>query len=355
VPEAPGLLVIRADAGPDLGLGHVLRCLALAQAWRGRGGRVLFAGRIAAADLAGRLAAEGMGVVDFPEPREDAGPAALDALLRARQEPGWADPARPAWVVLDGYLLGGGWQSGLRGLGCRVLAVEDFPRVPRCAAHLLLDHGLGAEERGHMLAPGGRLLAGPAYRLLRREFLERRPTPRPAPERARRLLVTLGGADKANVSLLAISALQDLGNDAPAADVVVGGANPHLASLEAQAARGGNISLVRGADMPGLMAQADLALTAGGGACCELAFMGVPMLAVVVADNQAEGVRHMARAGMLRSLGRREDLDRAALAAALAGAAADRALRQRLSDAGRTVVDGRGPERVVDAMLAVGD
>ena len=103
-------------------------------------------------------------------------------------------------------------------------------------------------------------------------------------------------------------------------------------------------------DMPDLMARADLAVSAGGSTCWEMAYMGLPNLVLVLADNQRPIAERLAAAGVSLNLGDARRLDPADLAAALDDLVRDRARRRAMAAAGRTLIDGRGAERVLDSL-----
>jgi spore coat polysaccharide biosynthesis predicted glycosyltransferase SpsG len=217
----------------------------------------------------------------------------------------------------------------------------------------VLNHNLYAEPGPYVRrSAGSELLLGSSYTLLRREFTASPAQPRSAPTRAGRLLITLGGADPANFTSTALAALahvQDM-----EALVIVGGSNPHRASIDrAASALGKRVTIVTAVDdMPARMAWADLAVTAGGSTCWELLYMGVPALVVVLADNQILVAQAVARHGAGLDLGRSTGIDAAGLGVAIAQLACDQRVRHAMAHAGQALVDGHGAERVTDAMLA---
>src|SRR5262249_23119014 len=142
------------------------------------------------------------------------------------------------------------------------------------------------------------LLLGTRYALLRREFFRARPTDRAHAPRAQKLLVTVGGGDPNNCThtiLEGVAVIEDL------TTIAVGGpSNPRATELEQLAQRtGGRIIVQRNPpDMSHLMAWADIAISAAGNTCWELAFMGLPMLLVVLAENQRPGATSLDTLGL---------------------------------------------------------
>lgn len=333
-----GTLVLRADADERIGTGHVMRCLALAQAWRAVGGRAVFAVRRAPTALLVRLRDEGCEVERLDNAPSNDETGVVAGLAR-----------HAAAVVVDGYGFGPAYVDALQEAGARVLYVDDDGRHGPYRADLVLDQNAFATAAMYTdRAPATRLLLGPRYALLRREFLRHRDAPRAAEAIARRVLVTLGGADPTGVTATVLAAAERV--DVPLElDVVVGVANPRRDAVIAQAERARHVTRVLTAvdDMPERMGLADFAVAAAGATTLELAFMGVPSLLVAIADNQAPVAPAMAAAGCAVDLGRAEALDPDGLAAAMTALASDVGRRQAMSDAGRRLVDGDGAARVV--------
>jgi len=169
---------------------------------------------------------------------------------------------------------------------------------------------------------------------------------------AKKILVTMGGADSGNVTRKVMGALRLTKISGLKVDVVVGPANPHLAGLRSVAAASGcDMRLTRdAADMPRRMAWADLAVTSGGVTCRESACVGLPTIVGISASNQSGNVRGMCAAGAVVSVGSWKRAGVGRIAAAIESVARDADRRRRLSRAGRALVDGRGAERVLDAM-----
>jgi UDP-2,4-diacetamido-2,4,6-trideoxy-beta-L-altropyranose hydrolase len=337
-------LLIRADGSPQIGLGHVMRCLALAQAWQDRGGTACFV-RAGTADVFDeRLAAEGVGLRRIgcvTGSAEDADAArALARELNA------------AAVVLDGYHFNTAFQARLRGDAVKLLCVDDNAHAGEYVADWVLNQNLHAEPALYARrAPHTRLLLGTQLALLRREFTRWRDWPRETPARIRRLLVTLGGSDPDNVTGTVIAALERLSLSDLEVVVVVGGASLHYETLRASLRLPGASLRRNVSDMPELMRWADLAVTAGGSTCWEAACLGLPLCSLVIVENQLASARRLASTGAAEVIepgGAGWDTDK--LAGVLNDLAHNSARRAQMTTVGRALVDGRGAERVAAIM-----
>jgi len=196
---------------------------------------------------------------------------------------------------------------------------------------------------------GTRLVLGPKFTLLRREFMANRSPARAVPDKARKLLVTLGGADADNVTKKVIDALDGTSFEVR---VAVGGSNPHLSSLReaAQEVSRGDTKVdlvIDPSDMSELMAWADMAVAAGGSTSWELAHFGLPTVFIILASNQEQIARELERQGFGICLGDHSKLDLHFLREALNRLAANPKLRAAFAARGREIVDGLGAERVV--------
>lgn len=337
-------LVIRADASAQIGAGHVMRCLALAEAWvRAEAGPVTAASIALPDSLRRRLIDAGVDVVDHPGP---AGSAADLAALRALVQ------SAPTACVLDGYAFGRDYQREVQ-RAALTLVVDDGHRAEGFAADLLLDQNLGA-DRAHYaaLAPGAELLLGTEFALLRSEFLA---AGRPGrPRTGRRVLVTLGGSDPAGLSEGAARALSEHPGGAERIDVclVLGGSNPR-ADAVAAALADTPVQVLRDArNMPELMAQADLAVAAAGSTCWELCYSALPAVLVVVADNQRDIAAQLHAAGAALNLGWHEAVSPGQVASAVRTLLEGAPARAALSTAAARLVDGQGADRVATRLRA---
>jgi UDP-2,4-diacetamido-2,4,6-trideoxy-beta-L-altropyranose hydrolase len=342
--SAPRTLILRTDASARAGTGHVMRCLALAEAWQAAGGKARLLLAHEPGPLSERLQVAG---VAHEKVAAEAGSLA-DALATAQR----ARAAGALWVVVDGYHFGPDYVRALEAAGLRVLQIDDHAHQPAYPADIVLNHAAGVEPTAYeRRGPWTEPLLGSRYALLRSEFVPWIRRTRPVPSEARRILVTLGGSDPDNATERVLAALEPVQGPLDV-DVVVGPANAHAERLRAAAARSPHTTRVheRPAHLPQLMAEADLALAAGGGTAWELAALGVPTLLLVLADNQRGVAAALARAGAAVDLGWHADASPDRLAQAVQDLIPDAARRAQMSAAGRALVDGDGAQRVVDAL-----
>lgn len=338
-------LIVRADASVEVGTGHIMRCLALAQAWQDAGGKAVFLLTLETPWLDTRLQSEGMAIVHLPvEPGSDE-----DAIHTANL----VKQMGATWVVVDGYHFGAVYQRRVKEGGSGVLFIDDIGSADRYCADLILNQNIHAHEGLYTnRAPYTRLLLGSRYVLLRREFLKWRSWKREIPEVACKVLVTLGGSDPNNVSLKAIQALQQVGIDGLEGRVVVGGSNPHYEALKASL-RGSQTDIrleANLADMPELMAWADVGISSGGSTVWELAFMGLPSVILVLAHNQEEVTQMMEEREVFLSVGYGNDAKIEDISRELMNLLLNRDMRYKLSHNCFALVDGLGGARVIEAL-----
>lgn len=341
-----GRLAIRADADATIGAGHVMRCLALAQAWKRSAGEVtfLFAGE--PPPISTRLRSEGMAVESLSCVRGGADDA-FQTVARCRA-------IGPEWIVVDGYPFDAAYYEALKQSGLGLLAIDDYAHAGRYRVDFVLNQNVYATPslypaRGEETE----LLLGARYLLLREEFLEWTNWQRNHPTVARRVLVTLGGGDTITTMLMVIDGLIEVGRQDLEVKLLCGHLNPNRASI-AKAAEVAPFHLeVASAtdDMPSLMAWADLGISAGGSTCWEMAFMGLPALALILADNQQPVVRELDRQGVVISLASPGESTRDDLARNARALLADPSRRAAMSRSGRALVDGQGASRVVNKLL----
>ncbi len=318
-------------------MGHLVRSAALAAELRQRGWATWLASRAIPPSFAEQQEASGCGLIRLAGDHE----AEFATMSRTLGD-------RAAWIVLDHYGLGADWLEGARRIAEARLVLDDLhDRKFECEI-VVNPWFVGGRAAYAELAPDARLLLGPAFALIRSEFLAARGS---APARSfdavRRILISLGGSDPDGATGRVID------------EVLVSAPWVEVDVLLGHAARTARVPATDRVhvhldppDVPALMAAADLAVGAGGGMTWERCAMGLPSLIVAVADNQREQSEMVAASGAARYLGPLATLEPGAIAAAVASVL-EADVRGEMARFGQTLVDGLGCVRVADQMEGV--
>ena len=339
---SPPLAVLRADATPETGAGHVMRCLAIGAALGRRGVRCVLATRAGTARTIAAEWLEAIERIELPD-REDHEVEAIRAI-----RPDGADI-----LIVDHYERGRDFEIALRPWVERLLVVDDAASRDHCC-DLLVNSAPGFTRADYdARMPGDALaLLGPAYAPLRPSFEQLRPASlaqRNEPRPVERIVIAFGATDPVGMTVRVLDSLARLALEV-AIDVVLGAASPHAAAVRRRA---GAMKRVRvhdsGNELAPLLAAADFAIGAAGVGAWERCALGLASLAVPIVDNQA------AVAAALREAGAAcvvpfEGLTDASLDAALSAQLEDAASRAAQTRAGAALVDGLGGRRIVQAL-----
>jgi UDP-2,4-diacetamido-2,4,6-trideoxy-beta-L-altropyranose hydrolase len=345
VNREPVLVALRADADTATGLGHVLRCLALAEALHAAGARTLLITRAPGPAVIERARISGVALRKLPSattPVDDAAQT-LEAL----------GDEMPAWLVVDHYALDARWHDAIaEATAARIAAIDDLADRPM-HCEVLIDHNLADNHRrkyGTRLDERAALLGGPRYALLGPMYAC---APRCAPhDPVRSIGIFMGGTDPAQASTIALQAcvLAGFRGKIELVSTTANARHQALATAIAQVP-GAHLSL----DLPDLaafFARHDLQIGAGGGASWERCCIGPPTLAVMTAGNQRASIPALAARGAIATLPDDMPVTPSSLASALASLLADPKRRLALGRRATSLVDGHGARRVALRLLA---
>lgn len=360
-------VAFRTDASVQIGTGHVMRCLTLADAFRESGAECRFICRPHEGHLLELIRRRGHRAVSLPELDVSLDPLSVITAHSAWLGTDWASDAEQTrsafggdvvdWLVVDHYALEQRWEEALRPCYQRLMVIDDLAdRRHNC--DLLVDQNLGrlAEDYCGLIPPEANLLIGPQYALLRPEFSQLRckSLARRHVVEMKHLLITMGGVDKDNATGHVLQALNlcDLPNNLRIS-VVMGPHAPWLENVRAQANRMHRSTqvLVGVSNMAQLMAESDLAIGAAGGTAWERCCLGVPSVVLVLAENQLEGAKAFKAQGAavyVQDIAEIKDYFRLLFASEellmLIG---------NLSRAAAAIVDGQGIPRIMMKVLSV--
>ena len=354
-------IAFRTDASLQIGTGHVMRCLTLADSLRERGATCTFVCRPHAGHLLRLIEQRGHSIVALPAgegtyqvPADPAHAAWLGAhwSADAEQTQQALGNALVEWLVVDHYALDRRWEQALRPHCRKLMVIDDLADRPH-DADLLLDQNLGRTSHDYdgLLAPHTQILIGPRYALLRPEFAQWRAYSLERREQAqlRNLLITMGGVDKDNATGQVLQALQscEMPEDLRIT-VVMGPHAPWLSQVQTLAAQmqWPTQVLVGVSNMAQLMADSDLAIGAAGSTSWERCCLGLPTVMLVLAENQNTGARalHEASAAeVVRCVGEIRNSISTLLDQDLSNVKLTSMCR-----AGACITDGRGAAMVAD-------
>ena len=335
-----GTLLIRADASVSAGTGHVMRCFALAQAWQDSGGHCIFAMAESTPAVERRLLENGMEVVRLTAGGGSAEDAKETGHIAAKEN--------APWIVVDGYQFRSAYQSAIKEAGFKLLFIDDNVHAESYSADLVLNQNIHAKASLYAnREPSTRLLLGPRYAMLRREFRRWRNWQREIPATGRKILVTMGGSDPNNLTAKAIDAIRKVSSPGLETVILVGGSNPHLCSVEATIQKESMRLIADAADVPEWMTWADVAVAGAGTTFWEMCFLGLPGILLVIAENQASVAAAADKMGSAWSMGEGTEATSSAIAGKLVELLNSKEQRTSQSEKGRELVDGRGAERVV--------
>ncbi|MFB9985613.1 UDP-2,4-diacetamido-2,4,6-trideoxy-beta-L-altropyranose hydrolase [Mesorhizobium kowhaii] len=315
-------IAFRTDASIEIGTGHVMRCLTLADALRERGAECQFICRLHNGHLMDLIAERGYMAVALPKPPKEAIKACTVPPHAYWLGTDWARDAQETCqaiaavdcLIVDHYGLDRRWEEELRS-ACRLLMIIDdlADRPHNC--NLLLDQSLGRTEQDYngLLSAHAITLLGPDYALLRPEFAELRveSLARRLQPKLEHVLVTMGGVDRENVTGLVLDALDLCTSPTNLRFTVVMGPHaPWLPQVRARALRMQRPTQVLTGvrDMARLMVGSDLAIGAAGSTTWERCSLGLPTIQIALADNQKEMAAVLAKRGAVIGTASKEDL-----------------------------------------------
>lgn len=295
--------VIRVDASDEIGSGHLMRCLTLAQALKDYGISVAFICRELPGNLCDYLEEKEFRVYRLPknaiknniQNNKNIGSHAhwlgvkLEDDIKQTLKILNTDKAGFDWLIVDHYALGEAWEGHMRNYVKKIMVIDDLAdRKHDC--DLLLDQNLykNFETRYDELVPSKcQKLLGSKYALLRSEFVEARKNLRKRNGKIKRILVSFGGYDITNETEKTLKAIQLLERPDLVKDIVVGALNPKKEKVKDLCDTMPNTYYQLQVDnMAELITKSDLAIGAGGATTWERSCLGLPSLIISVSFNQ---------------------------------------------------------------------
>ncbi|WP_180320625.1 UDP-2,4-diacetamido-2,4,6-trideoxy-beta-L-altropyranose hydrolase [Alkalihalobacterium alkalinitrilicum] len=310
---------IRVDASIEIGTGHVMRCLTLANELTRKEAKVYFICRQLSRNLCKYIQKKGFNVFSLPAPQKGKR-LEVDPYVTHSHWLGvnWRTDAKQTkkilvnqkvvdWLIIDHYAIDKKWEEEFRPYVKKIMVIDDLAdRAHDC--DILLDQNLyvNMESRYEGLLPESCIkLLGPKYALLRPEFQKVRKQLKTRDGKVRRILIFFGGTDPSNETMKALEAIKLLNRNDIIVDIVVGSPNPNKEQVKQIAYQMPNVYYYCQIDnIAELMAQADLAIGAGGSTTWERCFLGLPTITIITAFNQVEVITAAETKGIVINLGK---------------------------------------------------
>ena len=355
-------IIFRVDASLCMGIGHLMRCLTLADALRDRGFQIRFICREHKGHLIDQIRHKAIPVTVLPAPfiTDTTGSEDYAAWLGVSQ----ADDAKesiaalnkeePDWLVVDHYGLDVEWEKQLLPHVKKLMVIDDLAnRMHDC--DILLDQNYSIEgelKYAGRVPTSSKLFLGPRYALIRQEYKTYRKTLRDRDGQVKRVLVFFGGSDPDNMTGMALQSLSNFDLKFLQVDLVIGANNQHRDEIERQAEQRLNTIIYDPrSHLADLMAQADLAIGAGGSTTWERMSMGLPTLVVSIAENQKPAAEALGDAGLIYYKGHFSDIKPEQLTESIKLLVANADKLEEVSLKNKLFVDGLGTSRLIEIMF----
>lgn len=348
-------VAFRTDATSQIGTGHFMRCLTLADGLKQRGAHIRFVSRGLPEHLRDMLSAKGIEftLLENEELELPVGELAHSHWLGASQ----AQDAQATiqaladiswdWLVVDHYALDAHWEKVLRASANKIMVIDDIAdRQHDC--DVLLDQNFYADMHTRYVEKVPthcQQLLGPRYALLRDEFRKLRELVKPRTGNVKNILVFFGGVDADNYTGLAIEALPGLAVDIQI-NVVIGAQHPNRLQIEEACAQRGYVCHVQTTRIAELMANADLAIGAAGSASWERCYLGTPSILVTLAENQVGIAKGLDWIGASVYLGSKETVSPQGILNSVKKLIEAPYEVKTISEKAYELVDGKGLDRV---------
>lgn len=345
-------ITIRADSSSIIGSGHIMRCLNLAKALKGRGCEVSF------------LCQKNEGSLnDWLLKEQHFDVFELEETKTFEQERD-ADQSRKIignlkgldWLIVDHYKIDQVWQRRLRDVAQKILVIDDLSDREHDCDAFLNQAVLDSKDNPHQdrVPESCVKFLGPRFALIDPQFLKRRQNMDPGKrsKQIQNIFSFFGGSDKDHFSLKFIEAVQNNKNRNLNYHLIVGRQTPGAEKILKEAGENDQIKTYHSIkDMAGFISTMDLFVGSGGMITWERCCLGVSGIVVSMADNQYHFSKTLGDQGCHVFLGRHQDINSKQLAEAIDALLLNSDQICNMSKKSFELVDGQGVDRIVRFLL----
>ncbi len=319
-------IFFRVDASKDIGMGHLMRSLGLAEQAKCRGYSVAFITTPYLKEAVAKIKKSGFKVFELPVSKRWNWKKDAEQTVKIMNSSG---AYCKKWLVLDNYFFNSDYQKFIKDTGAYLAYIDDIADQ-KILADLLINHGIHAKSLRYKVSSGVRCLLGPKYALLRGEIVSGARNLKGKEKAAKNILVALGGAAKSKNVKKVYAALFRTGQD----DVKIRVA-------------------VKSKDMARLYRWADLLFSTASTSALEASLYGLTGVVCVVADNQKKMADKFSENGIFLSIGWLNKAKPSTIRNTVQRLLDNGKLRSRMGKRAKALTDGKGPDRVLREMRAV--
>ena len=335
-------IAFRVDASSDIGIGHLMRCLALSEELVKRKNTCYFLSNIDSEKIFEKIDESKVRIEKIstsPKSNQD-----LDYLIN------FSKSNDIEWVVTDHYDVDSDYIKEIKANGFKVLSIDDTSQV-YYSSELVVNQNIGSERLEFDANDTTKFLLGPKYVMLRNELLRRKE--KKNRNDVEKILVTLGGIDYGNLTLQILEILTEIIDKNVEIIVVIGPLNKIDDDFQSKINEEDNPNfrfVFSPENMADLYLESDIAISAGGSSCYELAYFGIPNIIITVADNQLNIAKELDKKNVSVYIGRKEDFSSKKLKENLLELINNSSQRGKMIKNGMSLVDGQGKKRIVECM-----
>ena len=359
-------VIIRVDASVEIGTGHVMRCITLAEELRNHNFEINFITRNHKGNLIKFIQQKGFTTHILPSPQQklihksDYASWLGDSQINdAKQSLSFLQKDEPYLLIVDHYGIDTIWETLIRPHVTWLTVIDDLANRKHLC-DILVDQNWYAKKTktryANLVPEHCNCLLGPQYSLLTPEYANFASLVPPHKGILQRILVFLGGSDPDNVTGKIIQSLMSPIFRHLIVDIVIGINHPCKEEIELQAEqRAYTYVHYNLPSLAGLMIQSDLMIGAGGSTTWERLCLGTPSLTVTIADNQREYTKALSVEGYISYLGDISSLTPSSIAHTLELIIKQPQKLQEQSNKGKKLVPGNGSQMVTKELLKYKD
>ena len=337
-------LVIRVDSNSKIGLGHVMRCRAFAQAWARQGGHSIFVMADPSPIILKRLVSENIQVELLDSPADEI--KYIDKI---------GDQNSAEWLIIDGYQFGAEYIQALKERRWKILLIDDGIPLPYYPVDIILNQSQYANESIYADKTDAKLLIGTQYAVVQEEFFLTRSWRRDFPNIGSKLLITFGGADPNNNTMGIInSIIENRPGLLSEIDIriIIAGTNKQKPSIENLVKYLENIQVFSDVqNMADHIRWCDIAVSSAGYTVLEASLYQTPMILIPNSNNEKQLASKMNEIGASIVFMDLQEPNCHLIVNLICKLLKDENKRKQLGKAPGRLVDGNGTSRVIDEML----